>query len=134
MGYVTWISIDRKYNEYKLFGVGTMFLLISIYDFFYFRMHPAQENIFVEGESGNRQDKRVFDRISEAVKLGSNARRDSKQISVFDSYTSKKTRVSFMMAFEDLKIIQLVLATGFRMTATTLAVQGSPLFVKLNFN
>ena len=41
LGYVTWISIDRRDNYKKLFVIGPIFLIVAVYDYFFFRMHPA---------------------------------------------------------------------------------------------
>ena len=50
LGSVTLIMIDRQYNFIKLFVIGAVYLILTIVDYFWFRMHPAQENIFVEGK------------------------------------------------------------------------------------
>ena len=41
LGYVTSISIDRRDNYKKLFVIGPIFLIVAVYDYFFFRMHPA---------------------------------------------------------------------------------------------
>mmetsp|Transcript_29851 Transcript_29851/g.37018 ORF Transcript_29851/g.37018 Transcript_29851/m.37018 type:complete len:202 (+) Transcript_29851:1-606(+) len=48
LGTITWIVIDRRYNYIKLLIIGPCFILLALYDYFFFTMHPAQENIFVE--------------------------------------------------------------------------------------
>ena len=57
LGFITWINIDRTQNWLKELVVGPVFILLAIFDCFYFRMFPAQENIFVECEIGKRKEK-----------------------------------------------------------------------------
>ena len=48
--------------------MGPIFLLIAIFDYFYFRMFPAQENIFVEDVLSKRKEKQVFDSMNTHLK------------------------------------------------------------------
>ena len=47
-GYVIWINIDLKYDYIKYWTVGFLFLCFAIVDYFYFKSHPSQANIFVD--------------------------------------------------------------------------------------
>lgn len=134
LGYVTWVTIDRRYNYIKLIVIGSIFICTNIYDYFFFRMHPAQENIFVEDSRRNRLGKQDFDIMASTVKMKAEEQSDSKRESVFDLNRYSQPGVSFMMAFKDKKIYQLVIACGIRMTASSLGVQDSALFRSLNFH
>ena len=85
LGYITWILLDRNTNWIKECVIGPVFILLAFFDCYFFRMFPAQENIFVECEISKRKDKQVFDSMNTRLKMqGENSARLSKQLSVFD--------------------------------------------------
>ena len=59
--------------------------------------------------------------------------RKNDSISVFDISNQQKVRISYLKAFKDPKIYQLVISCGLRITATLLSQQDSRLFFSLNF-
>ena len=81
-GYITWTLADQDNNWIKRFIIGGVFLLFAIYDHFYFRMYPAQENIFVEDIKSRRKEKQAFEEINTNLKL--NGVHSNKNKSVFD--------------------------------------------------
>ena len=110
LGYITWILIVHCNNWIKLLVVGPIFLLLALFDYFYFRMYPAQENIFVEDAYCQPREKEVFDKMNVECKLlESVALRRSKRLSVFDLQASfidshRPLKVTFAMPFADTKI------------------------------
>lgn len=96
------VSIDRRDNYKKLFVIGPIFLIMAVYDYFFFRMHPAQENLFVQDVHKSSHEKQVFDMIASAVKHKNDTKRNS--VSVFDVNRPSQSSVSFLMAFKDPKI------------------------------
>jgi len=61
--------------------VGPIFLILAFFDYFYFRMYPTQENIFVEESYYRTKEKEVFDKMNDECKLRESMQ---KKISVFD--------------------------------------------------
>ena len=86
LGYITWIVLDRQTDWIKECVVGPVFILVAIFDCFYFRMYPAQENIFVECEISKRKTKRVFDSMNTRLKMQGSVR-TSKRMSVYDLHS-----------------------------------------------
>ena len=84
LGFITWINIDRTMDWLKECIVGPVFILLAIFDCFYFRMFPAQENIFVECEIGKRKEKQEFDSMNTRLKMYENSARNNKNLSVYD--------------------------------------------------
>ena len=80
-GYITWILFDRNVNWIKMLVVGPIFLALAFFDYFYFRMYPTQENIFVEDSYYRTKEKEVFDKMNVECKLRESMQ---KKISVFD--------------------------------------------------
>lgn len=131
---MTWVLIDRDYNFIKLFCIGPLYLLFAVFDYFYFRMYPAQENIFVEDAIARRKEKQVFDKMNSRLKMNESVSGRNKRLSVFDlnRQNSHQLKVSFLMPFGDAKIFQLIFSCGLRMAASSLGVQASRLFTELN--
>ena len=69
LGNITWILFDNKTDWIKEIVIAGVFILFAIYDYFYFRMYPAQENIFVEDSQSLRKQKQHFDKINARIKL-----------------------------------------------------------------
>ena len=61
--------------------------MFAIFDQFYFRMFPAQENIFVEDAHSKRKEKQVFDNINAKLKMKESVL-SRKKVSVYDIHTS----------------------------------------------
>ena len=47
-GYIVWINIDLKYDYIKFFTVALFYLSFAFIDYFYFKSHPSEANIFVD--------------------------------------------------------------------------------------
>ena len=107
-GYITWILFDLKYNWIKDLVVGTAFLLFAIFDLFYFRMFPAQENIFIEDAQARRKEKQDFEKIKTTLQMDDYSvfkRRNNKKLTVFELQQKTATgntnqfRINFTMPF-----------------------------------
>ena len=104
LGIITWIQIDKEFNFIKEIVVGVTFLGLTFADLKWFRMYPAEENIFVEDPLCRRKEKQVFDSVYSAVKLNGSALKSSnKKQSVFSlSYSNLgQSRISFRTPFGD---------------------------------
>ena len=102
LGCVTNILIESKYTYIKWFVMGPIYLVLPVIDYFTFRMHPAQENIFFEVKQKDGTDKKEKEQLEMLashlrVKRGDN-------FSVFDSQNKSNLRVTLPMAFRDQKI------------------------------
>ena len=91
-GYITWILLDLKTNWIKDLIVGSLFILFAIFDCFYFRMFPAQENIFIEDAQARRKEKQDFEKIKTMQQMDDYSvfkRSNNKKLTVFE--LQKKT-------------------------------------------
>ena len=69
LGYITWIVIDRDNNWIKNTVCGLIFLMFAFFDYFFFSMYPAQNNIFVECAQTLRKEKQIFDKMNSSIKM-----------------------------------------------------------------
>ena len=138
LGFITWILMDTNMEWIKECVVGSIFILIAIFDCFYFRMYPAQENIFVECEIDNRKEKQAFDSMNTRLKMHENDARNSKNFSVYDLHkmsvasSQNELKITYKMPFDETKIYKLIVSGGIRIAASQLSIMSSFLFTNLN--
>ena len=125
LGIITWILVDKNNNLYKDFVVGGLFIIITVIDIFYFRMYPAEENIFVEDPEKRRKEKQIFDSMNQTLKLNDATHISGQKMNIYKlsrAESLSNLKITYLMPFVDSKIIILILSRGFRMSASMLSL------------
>jgi hypothetical protein len=67
LGYITWVNHNSENNGVKFTIAGVLFLLVAIFDYFFFYYTPSQANIFIGDSTRSREDRMKFDAYKQSL-------------------------------------------------------------------